>query len=187
MVTMHIEKKTTLGYIIGVWRFIELICILQFAQIIYRWMLHWYPVLISKAWYHKWLSLISIPNGKLIMPQSRLLLGVFFHLCIMSWLEVAHNEHPFQERSDAKCRATCNTSVNLSESYCQVVSTIWLQHEQIHQSWSALFDFPCSWTKWNVLSASQINVYFWFLLGKLPVLQLCQIYCDCTLWNLKLG
>ncbi len=32
MVTMHIEKKTTLWYII-----------------IYGWMLHWYPVLISKA------------------------------------------------------------------------------------------------------------------------------------------
>ncbi len=33
MVTMRIEKKTTHGYIIGVWRFIELICILEFAQI----------------------------------------------------------------------------------------------------------------------------------------------------------
>ena len=51
METMRIEKKTTRGYIIGVWRFIELICI---------WMLHWYWVWISNAWYHKRLSLKMI-------------------------------------------------------------------------------------------------------------------------------
>ena len=33
MGTKRIEKKTTRGYIIGVLRFIELICMLEFAQI----------------------------------------------------------------------------------------------------------------------------------------------------------
>ncbi len=106
MGTMRIEKKTTRGYIIlGVWRFIELICILEFAQINNGWMLHWYWVWIelicvnngwmlhwywvwiSNAWYHKRLSL------KIISRESSIFFRVMF-----SW----------NGKGEAKVVSVCN-------------------------------------------------------------------------------
>ncbi len=62
METMHIEKKTTRGYKIGVWKIYWTHCILEFAQILSKlfnngWMLHWYWVWSSTACYHKRISL----------------------------------------------------------------------------------------------------------------------------------